>query len=92
MVSMYSSLTIPQSLKGGFFDIDVPNRKATLYNGGNTKFNKTNMPTVGKAVASLLTLHKTAEGKSSIYNYANNLFISPVSSPARDRFLPQCSV
>jgi hypothetical protein len=78
-------LTILQSLKGGFFGIDVPNRKATIYNGGNTKFNTTNMATVGKAVASLLSLPKTAEGKPSLSEYANKfIYISSFLNSQRE--------
>ncbi|CAM1510591.1 Fc.00g009260.m01.CDS01 [Cosmosporella sp. VM-42] len=43
------------SLPQGFWGIDVKNRKATLYNGGNTKINTTTLNRVGTATAALLS-------------------------------------
>ncbi|KAH6896603.1 hypothetical protein B0T10DRAFT_160661 [Thelonectria olida] len=44
------------SLANGAFAIDAKNHKATLWNGGNTKFNTTTLKRVGEAVAGLLSL------------------------------------
>lgn len=38
----------------GFFGIDAKNHKVTLYEEGKTKFDVTNLDTVGKAVANIL--------------------------------------
>jgi uncharacterized protein YbjT (DUF2867 family) len=44
------------SLKAGMWSIDIPGKKATLYNVGNTKFNTSTLGQVGNAVAKLLSL------------------------------------
>lgn len=42
-------------LEYGVFGIDVVKREATLWSGGETKFTTCSLPTVGRAVANLLT-------------------------------------
>jgi hypothetical protein len=44
------------SLQSGFFDIDIPNRTATLYDDGAVKVNTTTLRKVGKSVAALLSV------------------------------------
>lgn len=44
------------SLGRGLWGIDIPGRKATLWDGGNTKFNTTTLQRVGESVAALLSL------------------------------------
>ena len=44
------------SLKQDLWGIDIPARKAVLYNGGNVKFNATTLSGVGRSVAALLSL------------------------------------
>jgi uncharacterized protein YbjT (DUF2867 family) len=44
------------SLKQDLWGIDIVARKATLYNGGDVKFNTTTLSSVGKGVALLLSL------------------------------------
>ncbi|EAT81740.1 hypothetical protein HBH56_119110 [Parastagonospora nodorum] len=44
------------SLKAGLWSIDVPGKKATLYNVNDTKFNTSTLSQVGTAVARLLSL------------------------------------
>ncbi|KAM3073686.1 hypothetical protein ACMFMG_004430 [Clarireedia jacksonii] len=47
------------SLNVGAFQIDIPNKKVMLINGGTPKFNTTNLETVGLAAARLITLQST---------------------------------
>jgi uncharacterized protein YbjT (DUF2867 family) len=44
------------SLKQDLWGIDIPARKAVIYNGGNVKFNATTLSGVGRGVAALLSL------------------------------------
>ena len=44
------------SFKQGLWSIDVPGRKATIYNPGDVKFNTTTLGQVGRGVAALLSL------------------------------------
>ncbi|KAF6835654.1 oxidoreductase [Colletotrichum plurivorum] len=44
------------SMGQGFWGIDIKNRTAKLYDGGNTKFITTNLPTTGKGTAGVLSL------------------------------------
>ena len=44
------------SLKSGFFGIDIPNRKARLYDDGTVKANATTLRKVGRSVAALLSV------------------------------------
>jgi uncharacterized protein YbjT (DUF2867 family) len=44
------------SLKQDLWGIDIPARKAVIYNGGNVKFNANTLSAVGEGVASLLSL------------------------------------
>jgi len=44
------------SMKQGLWSIDIPGRKATIYNPGDVKFNTTTLGQVGRGVASLLSL------------------------------------
>jgi hypothetical protein len=74
-----------QSLNTGYFGIDVPDRKATLYSGGNTRFNTTNMSTVGRAVASLLTSPITSQSGASLSDYENGyVYISSFLTTQRE--------
>lgn len=45
-----------QSLRMGAFKIDIPQRTATLYDGGSVKFNTSTFANVGRTVAALLAL------------------------------------
>jgi len=54
------------------FQIDIKNKKATLLSGGTAKFNTTNLPTVGLAVARLLSLPiESTDGGASLSDFAN---------------------
>ena len=44
------------SMKAGMWSIDIPGRKATLFNIGDAKFSTTTLGQVGRGVASLLSL------------------------------------
>ncbi|KAH7413811.1 hypothetical protein DE146DRAFT_638657 [Phaeosphaeria sp. MPI-PUGE-AT-0046c] len=44
------------SLKAGLWNVDIPGRKATIFNVGDAKFNTTTLAQVGRGVAALLSL------------------------------------
>lgn len=74
-----------QSLKGGYFGIDFRNKTATLYDEGTTRFNTTLIPTVGLAVARLLSLPVESNSGPSLSNYANKfIYISSFHTTQRE--------
>jgi hypothetical protein len=74
-----------QSLKGGFFGIDVKNRSATIYDGGSARFNTTMLPTVALAVARLLSLPVDSSSGPSLSDYANKfIYISSFHTTQRE--------
>lgn len=44
------------SLKAGLWNVDIPGKKATLFDVGSAKFNTTTLAQVGRSVAALLSL------------------------------------
>ncbi|KAI9845858.1 MAG: hypothetical protein M1837_004539 [Sclerophora amabilis] len=70
-IGVVTNIWLSFSLNGGMFDIDVPNHAATLYDKGTTKFNTTNLPLVGKAVAALMSLPLSSESGASLSDYKN---------------------
>ncbi|KAK3389214.1 hypothetical protein B0H63DRAFT_463185 [Podospora didyma] len=54
----------------GAFGIDVLAKKATLYNGGRTKFNTTTFPRVGRSLAAVLAL---PDAELARRGYKNNV-------------------
>jgi len=42
-------------LKVGFLGVDIPNKKATLYDGGNSPFSATILSDIGQAIVGILT-------------------------------------
>jgi uncharacterized protein YbjT (DUF2867 family) len=55
------------SLKAGLWNVDIPGRKATIFDVGNAKFNTTTLAQVGRGVAALLSLPE-----DKLMNYKNN--------------------
>ena len=53
---------------GGLFGWDIQNRKATIYDGGETEFEATNVRKIGDAVAAVLSQeHEAATANQNIY-------------------------
>ncbi|KAF7563331.1 hypothetical protein G7046_g780 [Stylonectria norvegica] len=65
------------SLPQGFWGIDVKERKATLYNGGDVKANTSTLPRTGEATAELLSLpeEKLAAFKNKPF-YISSFYIT----------------
>ncbi|OAL04451.1 NAD(P)-binding protein [Phaeosphaeriaceae sp. SRC1lsM3a] len=65
------------SLKAGLWNVDIPGRKATIFNVGTGKFNTTTLAQVGRGVAALLSL---PEDKLNAYKnnavYLESFFLS----------------
>lgn len=79
------TLTTFQSFKGGYFAIDAKNRTATLYDEGSARFNTTMIPTVGLAVARLLSLPVKSSSGPSLSDYANKfIYISSFHTTQRE--------
>jgi uncharacterized protein YbjT (DUF2867 family) len=70
------------SLKQGMWSIDIPSKKATLFNVGDTKFNTSTQSQVGTAVAKLLSLPE--EKLNSFKN--RPLYVSSFLISQRDIF------
>ena len=75
-----------QSLKNGWFGIDIPARKATLYDDGTNPFVTTSVPQVGRAVARLLSLPvHSSSSEPSLADYKNKyLYINSFSVSQTD--------
>lgn len=74
-----------QGLKGGWFSIDIPDRKATLYSGGTTPIDTATVPQVGRTVAKLLSLPIAAVSTPSLEGYKNKfVYIRSVTVSQRD--------
>lgn len=62
-----------QSLKGGQYGIDIPSRKAEIYDDGTTAITTTTVPQVGLSVARLLSLPVHPPSSPSLSDYKNKL-------------------
>ena len=62
------SLHIP-----GLLGIDIPNRKATIFDAGNARFEATNLAQIGRAVAASLEHHEETANR---YVYVNSLTVT----------------
>ena len=74
-----------QSMKISGFQIDVKNKTALLLDGGNAKFNTTNIGAVGLAIARLLSLPVTSSSGVSLSDFENKfVYISSFLVSQRD--------
>lgn len=54
---------IPSGLNAGFLGFNTEQRKVTLYDGGKSRFSTSTLPTIGAAVASVLSHPQETENK-----------------------------
>ena len=67
------------------FGINIKDKTATLYDEGTVKFSTTTLPTVGKAVASLLALPVESSTGPALSNYKNKfVYISSFYTSQRE--------
>ena len=66
-----SNIRFPQCLKEGRFSIDIPSRKATLYDEGTNPIVTTSVPQVGRGVAGLLSLPVNSSSSPSLSDFKN---------------------
>lgn len=54
---------VPLGLNLGFLGFHIDQRKVTLYDGGNTRFSASTLPTIGASVVGVLSKPKETENK-----------------------------
>ncbi|KAI9675320.1 MAG: hypothetical protein M1817_001223 [Caeruleum heppii] len=86
-IGVANNLWFDFSLKGGFYGIDIPARKARVCDGGTNAFAATTVAQVGRAIARLLSLPVQASSPSSpsLSDYKNKfIYISSFSVSQND--------
>lgn len=58
-------------MEGGWFSVNIPERKATLYDDGATPIVTNTLPQVGRAIAKLLGLPVESSSSPSLSDYKN---------------------
>lgn len=58
-----TNVILPPGLNIGFLGFHVDQRKVTLYDGGNSRFSASTLPTIGASVANVLSLPNETENK-----------------------------
>ncbi|KIM21338.1 hypothetical protein M408DRAFT_333535 [Serendipita vermifera MAFF 305830] len=72
-----------------FLGFDIPNKKATIYSGGNARINTTNLDTIGAAVAAILanpSQYKNKFIRISDFHVSQNEILSILEAETGSKF------